>query len=53
MTADNACSHPSTGAAMRRRKVRIISLERVDRTTQYAKRAAYSRAEMLIATIIL
>lgn len=94
VVADKAYSHPSTRTAMRRRKVRFISPERVDQTTRriskgprggrpptfdeelyrgrnviercfnrlkqfrglatrYAKRAAYYRAEVLIAAIIL
>lgn len=94
VVADKAYSHPSTRTAMRRRKVRFISPEKIDQArrraakgsrggrppafdeglyrgrnvvercfnrlkqfrdlaTRYAKRAAYYRAEILIAAIVL
>lgn len=94
VVADKAYAHPSTRAAMRRRKVRFVSPEKVnqvrhrlakgsrggrppafdeelyrgrnviercfnglkqfrDLATRYAKRAAYYRAEVLIAATVL
>jgi len=94
VVADKAYAHPSTRAAMRRRKVRFVSPEKVDQirhrlakgsrggrppafdeklyrernvidrcfnrlqqfrdlATRYAKRAAYYRAEVLIAATVL
>ncbi len=94
VVADKAYAHPSTRAAMRRRKVKFVSPEKADQTryrvatgsrggrppafdvalyrgrnviercfnrlkqfrdlaTRYAKRAAYFRAEILLAATVL
>jgi transposase len=50
--ADKAYWHLSTRAAMRQRRIPFTCLERRDRATRYAKRAASYRAE-IIASIVL